>query len=166
MEFNDVIFSRVGTVVTFLCAFGSAYSWFRSSQSATKAEKAVDKINYQRKILDASSLYDHTTRILKVVGKIGSAANKERIRGLDTDEIANELSEYITLVLENTYDVETKEKLSIDPIKFCDDIKQDIENLVDAVSLEDKLKYGRAIQAKIFQFSPQLKSLTNKLTLN
>lgn len=164
MAFNDVIFSRIGTVVTLLAAAGSFYGWHKSNQSATKAEAAVDRINLSREIRDAGGIYSQTCSIIKTVSKIGTASNEEKMQGVDITSIASELNDFINFIAENTHTQETKKKIDFDCATFCEDVRSDIPQLTDAVSIKEQLEIGRRIYTKIVAFQPHAKNLADNLT--
>jgi len=97
---------------------------------------------------------------LSVVSKVGPSCNAKLLKGVNCADIAKEVEVYARFILEQsghfTDFFENKAK------ELCDDLKDDIEALSEAVSFEDKKRYGKSIYYKIQNFMPAVKQISDE----
>jgi len=165
MGFESAI-SIIGTLVTIGCAAGSIYGWRKSKAEATKAELAVKSIKHNREIGTVSILHSETQKILIVLSKIGPATHADRIKGLNTDDIASSANEFLTFLTEKTHDIAIRDKLGINLDEFCNEFKDNIVELADSITPEGKLRAGRKLHEKASQLLPLTRKLADSMTIN
>jgi len=152
--------SIIGSVASII---GSLWAWYQAveaKKSATKAEEVKEEIIERRKIVEVSQIHSETSRILKVVSKVGPSCNQALLRGVNCGSIAKEVEEYSRFINEHsshfTNFFENKAK------ELCEQLHPDIESLSEAKSFEEKKESGKKIYYKINSFMPFVKQLSDQ----
>lgn len=153
----------ISVIGSFASILGAIWAWMQaiaSKKSASKAEKVKQDIIERRKIIEVSQIYKETNRILQQVSKVGPSCNENTIRGLKCSDIAMEVMEYSRFLNEhssyfgNSFENEAKE--------LCVSIRNDIENLAEAKTFEEKKTAGKNIYYKVDRFLPIVKSISDE----
>jgi hypothetical protein len=155
----EIWISIIGSIASIGGAIWAWYQAVDAAKSATKAEKVKREIIERRKIVELSQVYKETTRILQIVSKVGPSCNSSTIRGVNCSHIATEVSEYSRFLNEHSsHFTDLFENKAKD---LCVSIKDDIENLAEAKTFDDKKGAGKCIYYKIDDFAPIVKSLSD-----
>lgn len=156
----EILLSVIGSLASIGGAIWAFVEARKAASSATKAEVLHDELVHRRKIVEVSLVHSETKRVLSVVSKVGPSCNAKLLKGVDCSNIAREVETYASFILEQsghfTDFFENKAK------ELCEDLKNDIEKLSEAVSFEDKKRYGKSIYYKIQNFMPAAKELTDE----
>ncbi len=157
MESLISIFGSIASIGAAIWAFMEAK---KSANAATKAEILRDELVHRRKMVEVSQVHSETKRVLSVVSKVGPSCNAKLLKGVNCTDIAKEIEIYASFILEQsghfTDFFENKAK------ELCEDLKEDIESLSEAVTFEDKKRYGKSIYYKIQNFMPAVKELSDE----
>lgn len=151
------------TILGSIASIGAAiWAWIQAgeaSKSATKAENVKNEIIERRKIVEVSHVYAETSRILKIVSKVGPSSNSSTLRGVNCSHIASDVTEYSSFL--NEHSSHFSDFFENKARDLCLSLKDDIEQLAEAKSFEDKKKSGKNIYYKIDEFMPVVKSLSD-----
>lgn len=147
-----------------IASIGAAiWAYIQAGHSRTFAEQAKavrDELVERRKIIEVSKVHAETTRILRLVSKVGPTCTPASIKTVKCHEIAKEVEEYTRLLNEQgshfTYMLENHAK------KLCDELKKDIVSLAEANDFESKKNAGVSIYYKIDDFMPLVKTLMDE----
>ena len=152
--------SVIGSLASIAAAIWAFIEARKASKAATKAENVKDEIIERRKIVEVSQVHAETSRILKIVSKVGPSCNQSLLRGVNCGSIAKEVEEYSRFINEHsshfTDFFENKAK------ELCEQLNPDIESLSEAKSFEDKKESGKSIYYKINSFMPFVKQLSDE----
>ncbi len=152
--------SILGSIASIGAAIWAFYEAKQAAKSATKAETVRDEMINRRKMVEVTLVHSETSRILKVVSKVGPSCNSTLLKGVNCADIAKEVEEYSRFINEQsshfTMFFENKAK------ELCDVLKEDIELLAEAKSYDNKKSAGRSIYYKIYNFMPTVKQLSDE----
>ncbi len=132
----------------------------KAATAATQVEKLHEELIHLRKTAEVSVVYSETKKILLNVSKVGPSCIEKHLKGLDCSEIAKEVLDYTSLLIEQSEHF--SEYFQNNAIKLCSDLKNDIEGLSEAITFNDKKKFGKGIYYKIQTFLPTAKELSDK----
>ena len=156
----ESVISIVGSIASICGAIWAFVEANKSTNAATKSERLRDELVHRRKMVEVSQVHSETSRVLSVVSKVGPSCNAKLLKGVNCVDIAKEVEVYARFIFEQsghfTDFFENKAK------ELCDDLKDDIEALSEAVSFEDKKRYGKSIYYKIQNFMPAVKQLSDE----
>lgn len=159
MKIVDII-SVIGSFASVGAAIWAYVEARKSKSAANKAESVRNEIIYLRKTVEVSQVYSETKRLLTVVSKVGPSFNQSVFAGINCVDIAKEVEIFSSFILEQSEhfskDFNNKAK------ELNNDLKNDIENLSEAVSFDDTKKYGKSIYYKIESFIPVVKKLSDE----
>ncbi|MEZ8093327.1 hypothetical protein ACED51_04505 [Photobacterium swingsii] len=151
--------SVVGSIASICGAIWAFIEAGKASNAATKAENVKDEIIERRKLVEVSQVYAETSRILKVVSKVGPSCNQSLLRGVNCGTIAKDAEEYSRFINEHsshfTDFFENKAR------ELCEQLHPFIEGLSEAKTFEDKKAAGKSIYYKINAFMPFVKQLSD-----
>lgn len=151
----------IGSIASILGAVWSLIEASKSRRAAKAAEKARDDLIDRRKIAEVALVHSETKRILNVASRVGPFCTPELVRGIDCAEIAREVSQYITLVSEQSeHFAEFFENKGAD---LCRDLKPEVEALSVAHDFDEKKKRGTNIYYRIQSFLPISKNLSDEI---
>lgn len=156
----DRLISIIGSFASIGAAIWAFVEAKKSANAATKAEILHDELVHRRKMVEVTQVHSETKRVLSVVSKVGPSCNAKLLKGVNCADIAKEVEIYTSFILEQSghftdfFDNKAKE--------LCEDLKEDIESLSEAVTFEDKKQYGKNIYYKIQNFMPAVKELSDK----
>jgi hypothetical protein len=155
--------SVISIVGSFASLGGALWAFIEAKKSinaARKSEKVRDELINRRQMVEVSQVHSETSRILSVVSKVGPSCNAKLLKGVNCADIAKEIEVYARFILEQsghfTDFFENKAR------ELCDDLKDDIESLSEAIDFETKKKYGKSIYYKIQNFMPAVKHLSDE----
>ncbi|RHH96547.1 hypothetical protein DW184_24615 [Enterobacter cloacae] len=166
MEMNDVLLSRIGTVVTILCAIGSLVGWLKSRRAATQAESAVRQIQYHRSVRQAGTVHAALNSAIKSLRTVGLGCNAEKIVGIKMEPIIEETELFLELFQAAFADPQLAGKINVHIDDFTFVVRRHISLLSDAVSAEDKLKESRQIYLKLSSLQPGIGRIADEFTFN
>lgn len=156
----ESVISIVGSFASIGAAIWAFIEAKKSTNAADKAEQLRDELIHRRKMVEVSQIHSETSRILSVVSKVGPSCNEKLLKGVNCADIAKEVEIYARFILEQsghfTDFFENKAK------ELCDDLKDNIEGLSEAVKFEDKKSHGKSIYYKIQNFMPAAKQLSDE----
>ena len=156
----ESVISIIGSIASIFGAIWALREARKAKNAAEKAERLRNEIINRRKMVEVSQVFAETRRILTVVGKIGPSCNAKLLRGVNCADIAMQVNEYVSYLLEQSEhfsnSIGNKAKV------LCNELRSDIENLSEAISFEDKKKYGKSIYYKILDFKPMVKQLSDE----
>lgn len=159
MSVIETSISIIGSIASIGGAIWAFVEARKAASSASKAEAVRDEIIERRKIVEVSQVHAETSRILKVVSKVGPSCNQSLLRGVNCSSIAKDVEEYSRYINEHsshfTDFFENKAK------ELCELLNPDIENLSEAKSFDDKKSAGKSIYYKINNFMPFVKELAD-----
>ncbi|MDN3391366.1 hypothetical protein QL998_09900 [Pseudoalteromonas sp. APC 3691] len=159
MSMESVI-SIIGSIASIGGAVWAFVEAKKSVNAASKAEKLRDELISRRKMVEVSQVHSETKRVLSVVSKVGPSCNAKLLKGVNCADIAKEVEVYASFIFEQsghfTDFFENKAK------ELCNDLKDDIESLSEAINFEDKKNYGKSIYYKIQNFMPFVKQLSDE----
>lgn len=151
------------SVIGSIASIGAAiWAWVQADQassSASKAERVKNEIIERRKIIEVSQVYTETSRILKVISKVGPSSNASTLRGVNCSHIATDIADYSRFI--NEHSSHFTELFKNKAKDLCLSIKDDIEDLAEAKTFKDKKNAGKNIYYKIDNFMPIVKSLSD-----
>tara|TARA_B100000780_G_C20985635_1_gene394010 strand:- start:319 stop:816 length:498 start_codon:yes stop_codon:yes gene_type:complete len=154
------VISIVGSIASIGGAIWAFIEAKKSMSAADKAENLRDELINRRKIVEVSQVHSETNRVLSVVSKVGPSCNAKLLKGINCADIAKEVEVYARFILEQSGHFsdlfENKAK------ELCNDLKDDIESLSEAINFEDKKSYGKSIYYKIQNFIPAVKQLSDE----
>jgi hypothetical protein len=156
----ESVIAIIGSIASIGGAIWAFIEARKSINAANKAEKLRDELMHRRKIVEVSQVHSETSRILSVVSKVGPSCNEKLLKGVNCADIAKEVEVYARFILEQSghfsdfFDNMAKE--------LCDDLKDDIEALSEAINFEDKKSHGKGIYYKIQNFMPAVKQLSDE----
>lgn len=142
---------------------GAIWAYVQARRSRTFAEQAKavrDELVERRKVIEVSKVYIETTRILRLVSKVGPTCTPISIKTVKCHEIAREVEEYTRLL--NEQSLHFTNQLENQAQKLYEDLKPDIEALVEANDFESKKNAGKSIYYKIDDFMPLVKTLMDE----
>ena len=156
----DTWISVIGSIASIGGAIWAFVEARKSSRAAIKAEKVRDEIVSRRTLIEVSQVHAETTRVLKIVSKVGPACNPSLLRGVNCGSIAKDVEEYSRYINEHSslfndfFENKAKE--------LCQGLHPDIEALSEAKSFEEKKVAGKSIYYKIDGFMPFVKELSDE----
>ncbi len=154
------VISIVGSIASIGGAIWAFIEAKKSMSAADKAENLRDELINRRKMVEVSQVHSETNRVLSVVSKVGPSCNAKLLKGINCADIAKEVEVYARFILEQSGHFsdlfENKAK------ELCNDLKDDIESLSEAINFEDKKSYGKSIYYKIQNFIPAVKQLSDE----
>lgn len=156
----ESLISIIGSFASIGAAIWAFLEARKSANAATKAEVLHDELVHRREIVEVSQVHSETKRVLSVISKVGPSCNAKLLKGVNCADIAKEVETYASFIFEQsghfTDFFENKAK------ELCEDLKEDIESLSEAVAFEDKKQYGKSIYYKIQNFMPAVKELSDE----
>jgi hypothetical protein len=156
----ESVISIVGSIASIGAAIWAFIEAKKSMSAADKAENLRDELINRRKMVEVSQVHSETNRVLSVVSRVGPSCNAKLLKGINCSDIAKEVEVYARFILEQSGHFsdlfENKAK------ELCDDLKDDIESLSEAINFEDKKSYGKSIYYKIQNFIPAVKQLSDE----
>ena len=156
----DNWFSTIGAIASIFGAFWALYQANKAKKSAKKAEQMRDELIQHRELVELSQVHSETTRILKIVSKVGPSCSQSQLRGINCSNIAKDVEEYSRFI--NEQSSHFSEHFDNKAKDLCKNLAPDIEALSEAKSFEDKKKWGKSIYYKINNFMPTVKDLSDK----
>ncbi len=139
---------------------GAILAWIqahRSSNFADKAKRIQEDFIERRKVVEVSEVYSATERILGVVSKVGSTSTETSLKTICVRDIAREVEEYTRLL--NVQNAHFNEDFINHAKPLCENLREDIEALVDAQDYQSIKNVGKRIYFKIEDFLPKAKQL-------
>lgn len=156
----ESLLSIAGSVASIGAAIWAFVEACKAANSATKAELVRDEMIDRRKLVEVSKVHAQSDRILTVVSKIGPSCSLKTLKGVDCVGIAKEVEEYSRYLNEQRSHFS---EFFVNKAKvLCDDLNEDIEELSEASSPEDKKQVGKRIYYKINNFMPTVKALADQ----
>lgn len=155
----DVFISIVGSIASI---FGAIWAWqeaTKSKEHASKAEKFRDELVHRKNIAEVSKLHIETSRILKLVSKVGPTCTKNGVRGVKGDEIAREVEEYTRFL--NEHSIHFSDFFHNNAKELCGSLRPLLESLSEATDFEQKKNSGKQIYDLINGFLPEIKNLSD-----
>lgn len=149
--------SILGSIASICGALWALYEAKQAANSASKAEVLRNEMVQRRKLVEVTQVHSETSRILKVISRIGPSCDTKLIRGVNCAEIAKEVEEYSRFINEqsghftNFFENQAR--------KLCNELKDLIEHLAEAKTSEQKKAAGKEIYYKINNFMPDVKRL-------
>jgi hypothetical protein len=156
----DSPLSILGSLTSIGAAIWAAVEARRSSRAATRSETMRNEIVHRRRLIEVSHIHAETKRILAVASEVGPTTNAKLLRGVDNAKIARQVEEYARSLLDQSghfSDVFGNEARAL-----CERLRPDIEALAEAVTPEDKKRYGKSIYYNISAFMPIAKGLADE----
>lgn len=151
--------SIVGSIASVVGAWWALREAKKSEAWANKAEQIHDELVHRRKLTEVAQVHSETKRVLSVVARIGPSCTQQQAKGVNSADIAKEVESYVRLVLEQCNHFSNI--FGNQALTLCDDLKDDIEGLAEAKSVEDKTRFGKSIYYKIQNFMPIVKQLSD-----
>lgn len=156
----DSLVSIAGSVASIGGAIWAFVEARNAASSANKAELVRDELIDRRKLVEVSKIFAQTDRILSVVSKIGPSCNPKTLKGVDCTNIAKEIEEYSRSL--NSQSAHFSELFGNKARALCNDLKDDIEDLSEVSTSEEKKEVGKKIYYKINEFMPFVKDLADE----
>ncbi len=156
----ESLISIIGSSASIGAAIWAFVEAKKSANAATKAEVLHDELVHRRKIVEVSQVHSETKRVLSVVSKVGPSCNAKLLKGVNCADIAKEVETYASFIFEQSghFTDFFKNKAK----ELCEDLKEDIESLSEAVTFEVKKQFGKSIYYKIQNFMPAVKELSDE----
>lgn len=152
----------IGASIASICgALLAFYQAKLSEKHATKAEAVRDELVQRREMVEISQVHSETTRILRVVSKVGPTCTESTIRGVNCADIAKEVEEYSRFL--NEQSSHFSEFFDNEASRLCTELNEDIELLSEATGFEEKKNIGKKIYHEINGFMPILKRFKDEL---
>jgi hypothetical protein len=115
---------------------------------------------HRRRLTEVAQVQTETKRVLNIVARIGPSCSQQLAKGVNCADIAKEVEGYVRLVLEQCNHF--SDIFGNQAVALCDDLKDDIEGLAVAKTVEDKMRFGKSIYYKIQRFMPVVKQLADE----
>jgi len=135
----ESVISIVGSIASVGGAIWAFIEAKKSANAATKSQQLRDELIHRRIMVEISQVHSETNRVLSVVSKVGPSCNAKLLKGVNCADVAKEVEVYARFIFEQsehfTDIFENKAK------ELCEDLKDDIEALSEAVSFEGKKQY-------------------------
>lgn len=156
----ESIISVIGSIASIGAAIWAFIEAKKSINAATKAEALRDELIHRRKTVEVSQVHSETKRVLQVVSKVGPSCNEQLLKGVNCADIAKEVEVFSSFILEQSghFGESFRNKAK----NLNTELKDDIENLSEAMNFEDKKKYGKNIFYNIQNFIPIVKELSDE----
>jgi len=141
---------------------GAMWAYHQATQSkkyAKEAQQIRDELINRRTLVEVSQVHTETSRILKVVSKVGPTCTATSIKGINVASIAQEVEEYSRFL--NAQSSHFSDLLDNRAKALCASLNGDIEALSEASNFETIKATGKSIYYKINEFLPSVKSLTD-----
>jgi len=152
--------AAIGAIASIGAAIWAFLEAKKASESASKAETVRNEIIERRNLAELSNVHLETTRILKIVGRIGPASNPDQLAGIDPTEIASEVDEFTRHL--NEHQAHFSDFFANRARELCDDLQDDISELAEQYEGAAIKQIGRRIYTKIHSFVPVVKALTDE----
>lgn len=156
----ESVISIIGSIASIGGAVWAFVEAKKSVNAASKAEKLRDELISRRKMVEVSQVHSETKRVLSVVSKVGPSCNAKLLKGVNCADIAKEVEVYASFIFEQsghfTDFFENKAK------ELCNDLKDDIESLSEAINFEDKKIMAKVSTTKFKTLCPLLNSFPMK----
>lgn len=150
------------SVISGFASIGSAiWAYIEAKNAAKSASKAAEvkaEIIERREIIELSVIHSETSRILKLVSKIGPSCTESKIRGVNCSEIASEVQSYCSTI--NEQKSHFSYLFNNEAEKLYESLKTDIEALSEAKDFTSRKQHGKNIYYKINDFLPIVKTLS------
>jgi hypothetical protein len=131
----------------------------RAKSHASAAEKLHSDMIVQRQVKEVAAVHTETTRILRVVAKVGPSCTKSGIRGLKASDIAQQVEEFARFLMEHSQHFD--QFLQNEAEKLCRDLRPLIEKLSEAQEFPTIKDSGKQIYDAIHEFLPRVKQLSD-----
>ncbi len=141
----------LGALASIVGAALSAWQARKSASGAKEARRVRDELAIRKEVGDIAAVATATSRILKVVSKIGASGTESMMRGVRLSDIAQDVDEYRVFIGERSgaFAAGGQDEL-ID--NLCLDLDNDIAMLSKARSFDEAMEPGRSIYRRIMNF--------------
>lgn len=149
-----------GGIASLIGAAIAIWQAWKSNRSANQAEAARIELVQRRDVGDVEAVAVETSRILKVVAKVGPSCTIESIRGMSAAGIATEVDEYRMAIGERSSTFEAEGENEIE--RLCRELEPEIVRLSEAGTFEEIKDAGRSIHGKVMGFHTVIRQLARQ----
>lgn len=141
------VWSAIASITGAAIAIWQAW---RSRRSATEAKMVRDELVRRRDVGDVEAVAVETSRILKVVAKVGPSSTAESMRGVAAADIAAEVDAYRMTIGERSSAFGSGGENEIE--RLCSALEPEIVRLSEAENFDEMKDAGRSIHGKVMEF--------------
>ena len=162
----NLFWTIVGTIASLIGAIIAIWQASKAKSAASEAERVKEQIIDHRQTYELSNIQISCKKAQKIMAKYGPASSTNSLSGIDSEDDAKEVQEFLLLVTEHRdyFKHKLKPELWNEADALCNKIHPIINELVDDSESKAVKERGTKILLELNKFSSIIKNLIDVQT--